>query len=63
MPDKTITTIIPTKAMIEAGAKAAYGTVFLSEEDWPEVSGSVAVDIYREAAERCFEAMMKVHNE
>jgi len=55
--DKTVTTY-PTEKMIEAGAKAAYGTVVCNEEDWPDVSGSVLAKVYREAAKNCFLAMM-----
>ena len=55
---QTITTY-PTEKMIEAGAKAAYGTVMCDEENWPDVSGSVEVEIYREAARNCFIAMVK----
>ena len=47
----------PTKAMIEAGAKAAYGTVMCDEENWPDVSGSVGAQTYRDAAKNCFLAM------
>jgi len=45
--------------MIEAGAKAAYGTVMCNEEDWPDVSGSVGAQNYRDAAKNCFLAMME----
>jgi hypothetical protein len=48
----------PTDKMIEAGAKAAYGTVFCNEEDWPDVSGSVGADVYRDAARNCYAAML-----
>lgn len=63
MENKTETTIAPTPEMIEAGAKAAYGMVMCNEEDWPDVSGSVPVETYREAAKACFIAMMKVRDE
>ena len=53
-------TSYPTKEMIEAGAKAAYGTVMCNEEDWPNVSGSVPVEIYLNAAKNCFLAMMEI---
>ena len=52
-------TTYPTEKMIEAGAKAAYGTVMSYEEDWPDVSGSVDAQIYRDAAKKCFLAMME----
>ena len=54
----TQTTNLPTREMVEAGAKAAYGTVMCDEENWPDVSGSVNADTYREAALRCFIAMV-----
>lgn len=55
----TTQTTCPTEKMIEAGAKAAYGTVMCNEEDWPDVSGSVPAETYREAAKNCFLAMME----
>jgi hypothetical protein len=50
----------PTKKMIEAGAKAAYGTMFSDPENWPEVSCSVSAEYFRKAAKACYMAMMKV---
>ena len=55
----TTKTTYPTEKMIEAGAKAAYGTVKCNEEDWPDVSGSVGAQNYRDAAKNCFLAMME----
>lgn len=62
MSDKTLmsekeTMVYPTPEMIEAGAKAAYGTVMCDEENWPNVSGSVDAQTYRDAAKNCYLAM------
>ena len=62
-PQTTKFRIYPTHEMVEAGARAAYGTVMINEEDWPGTSGSVPADTYRDAAHNCFNAMMKVYNE
>jgi Na+-translocating ferredoxin:NAD+ oxidoreductase RnfC subunit len=48
-----------SQKMIEAGAKAAYGTVFIDEENWPDISGSVSADMFRQAAKNCYRAMLR----
>jgi len=61
--DSQTTLGLPSKEAIEAGAKAAYGTIFIDEERWPDVSGSVPASTYREAALRCYLAIVKMHGE
>lgn len=52
----------PTKEMIEAGAKAAYESIFIVTDynAWPDISGSVNIKWYREAARACYLAMTSI---
>ena len=58
----TTQTTYPTEKMIEDGAKAAYGTIMCDQQDWPNVSGSVPAEYYRNAAKACFLEMMESNN-
>lgn len=43
--------------MIERVAKAAYSSLFLDGDEWPEVSCSVSAEQFRNAARAAIEAM------
>lgn len=43
--------------MIERVAKAAYSSLFLDGDDWPNVSCSVSAEQFREAARAAIKAM------
>lgn len=49
-----------TKKMIEAGARAAYGSLFCDPENWPDIHCSVSADDFRKAAKACYKAMTEL---